>query len=195
MRSSRTMGRRLRYRLGLDRNPLRRGSDRVEALVLLILITAFVPLAAVAAITAAGWVSSAGAQAERAAASLTEVRAELLQGAPVVSAPTGTAWLWVRARWTVDGTTHTGLVPALAGLPKGSTEELWVDPAGRVSQPPPTSGQITARVVLAVTVAPAVVALGLWLFWRGLRWSLDRRRMAGWARAWAFVGPLWSRQR
>lgn len=195
MRSATTRRAQLRGRLGLGRNPLCRVSDRVEGIVLLLLIAAFVPLAAVAATGAANWVHSANAGAERAGASLRQVPAKLLQATPVVSAPTGTAWLWAPARWTVDGTAHVGSVPALAGLPAGSTEQIWVDSAGRVSPPPTTTGQVNARAALAAAVAPVIVALGLGLLWLVLRWFLDRRRMAAWTRAWAHVGPLWTRQR
>ena len=51
----------------------------------------------------------------------------------------------------------------------------------------------TGRVVLAAVATPPAVALVLWLTWRGLRWRLDRHRLARWARAWSLVEPLWTR--
>lgn len=65
----------------LDRNELRRRSDLIEAWFLLALVVAFVPLAAVAAITAASWVHADGTRA-LGGGRLTEVTAVLTRNAP-----------------------------------------------------------------------------------------------------------------
>ncbi len=180
--------------LGLDRNELRRASDRIEAWLLLALIVAFVPLAVLATSTAAHWVHNAGARALRAELPLRQVTAVLLPGGPATGASaTGSAWSWEPARWTAAGVAHTGDVPADPGTPAGTPVKIWINDAGQAQPPPLSATQITARTVLAAVAAPPAVALGLWLTWRGLRWRLDRHRLARWARAWSLVEPMWSR--
>jgi hypothetical protein len=194
LRSADTRRGRLRRQLGLDRNPLRRPSDRIEALFLLFAIVVFVPLATVATILAASLTHSAGVAEERAGATFRPVTAVLVQPADAArQAPS--AWLWAPARWVAYGRVHTGSVLVARGSQAGTPVQVWVDRHGQLQSPPPTAAQVTARVVLVVMVTPLAVAVGLWLSWRALGQALDRRRMAAWGRAWSVVGPLWTRQR
>jgi hypothetical protein len=184
----------LARRLGLDHNELRRTSDRLEAWLMLLLIVAFVPLAVLATSAVAHSVGNAGARELRPGVPLRQVTAVLLPGAPAAGAsPTGSAWSWEPARWTADGVTHTGNVPIAPGTPPGMTIPIWVNPAGQAQLPPLTAAQVKARAALAAVVTPPVVALLLWLAWRGLRWRLDRHRLASWARAWSQVESQWTR--
>jgi len=194
LRSAATRRGRLRHELGLDRNPLRRPSDRIETLFLLIAIVAFVPLAAAATILAAGWIHSAGVAEERAGSTYRPVTAVLVQPAPAAR-QVASAWLWAPARWVAYGRVHTGPVLVARGSQAGTSMQVWVDRHGQLQSPPPTAAQVTARVVLVAVVTPLAVAVGLWLSWRALLQALDRRRMAAWGRAWSVVGPLWTRQR
>jgi hypothetical protein len=89
--------------------------------------------------------------------------------------------------------THTGDVPADPGTPAGTPVRIWINDAGLAQPPPMTAAEMTTRTVLAAVVTPPAVALGLWLTWCGLRWRLDRHRLAEWARAWSLVEPLWTR--
>jgi hypothetical protein len=184
----------LARRLGLDHNELRRTSDRIEAWLSLVLIVAFVPLALLATGAVAHSVDSAGARELRPGVAPRQVTAVLLPGAPATgSSPSGSAWSWEPARWTADGVTHTGNVPADPGTPAGTAIQIWVNPAGQAQPPPLTAAQVTARGRLAAVATPPAVALWLWLAWRGLRWRLDRHRLASWARAWSQVESQWTR--
>jgi len=184
----------LARRLGLDGNELRRTSDRIEAWLQLALIVAFVPLALLAMSSVAHLVHEAGSRELRTGMQLRQVTAVLLPtGAAAGATPTGSAWSWEPARWTADGVTHKGYAPADPGTPAGTTVPVWINDAGQAQPPPVTATQVTARVVLAALAMPPAVALGLWLAWRGLRWRLDRNRLARWARAWSRVEPLWTR--
>jgi hypothetical protein len=184
----------LARRLGLDGNELRRASDRIEAWLLLALIVAFVPLAVLTTSAVAHWVHDAGARAGRAELPLRQVTAVLLPGAGATGSPTtGSSWSWEPARWTAAGVMHTGDVPADPGTPAGTPVRIWINDAGQAQPPPMTAAEMTARTVLAAVATPPAVALGLWLTWCGLRWRLDRHRLAEWTRAWSFVEPLWTR--
>jgi hypothetical protein len=177
--------------LAVDRNELRRASDRIEAWSRLALIIAFVPLAVLAALVAGRWVHDASARELRPGQQTREVTAVLVSAAP--AGQSGAVWYWTPARWTEDGVTHRGNVPAVAGTSAGSTVPIWIDAAGRVQQPPLTYAQVTSRMVVALVVSSLAVAIVLWLAWRLLRWRLDRRRLARWDEAWSQVGPLWTR--
>ena len=67
----------------LDRNPLRRGSDRAETVVLGALLAAFLAAAPFAAHAAGSWAhASAVREAQAQRASLRQVTATLLRAAP-----------------------------------------------------------------------------------------------------------------
>jgi hypothetical protein len=179
-------------RLALDRNELRRTSDRIEAWCALALIIAFVPLAVLSATYAVSWVHAGAVKEQH--EPLRQVTARLVQSAPTGnSAAAGLAVFWAEARWTVGRTTHIGDVPVVSGARAGTAVPIWVDAAGNVQQPLPTQAQVSARVVLAVVAAPVGVALGLWLVWCAVKWLLDRRRLSNWTHEWSSLGPSWMR--
>src|SRR5689334_9387153 len=106
--------------LGFDRNPLRRGTDRVEAvlrLVMIIVVVAVVPATAVAAGRWADHYFLHQAQARQAADH--QVTAVLLRDAPAIGTTdpyTSVPTAWVPARWQPPGQpTRTGEVLAAAG--------------------------------------------------------------------------------
>jgi hypothetical protein len=176
-------------RLALDRNELRRTSDRIEAWCALVLIIAFVPLTVLSACYAASWAHARGMKEQR-AESLRQVTAVLLRAVPAGDATAaGSAVIEAPARWTLAGSTHVGEVEAISGTPAGTPTRIWVDAQGNAEPPPPTAAQVTASTVLVVAAAPLGVGLGLWLAWYALRFLLDRRRLASWAEEWSSFGP------
>lgn len=181
----------------LDRNPLRRGSDRVETAVLGVLFAAFLVGAPCAAHIGGSWayaLSAREAQAQR--ASLHQVPATLLEAVPswdgYVNGPISP---YVPARWRApDGQLRTGEVYAPSGAAAGSTELVWTNQAGQLSDSPMGPADLASRAQLAAGVAvgslaAALVAMG-WL----ARRSLDRHRLAAWDAEWLANGPRWSRR-
>ena len=149
---------RLARRLGFDRNPLRRGTDRAEAalrLVMILLLVLAVPAAAVAVGRSADHHALHRAQAERTADHL--VTAVLLEDAPEAGTPNPYASMqtsWVLARWQPPGQPpRTGEVLAVAGARKGSTVRIWIDPSGAVTGPP-LSHRVVAGERTTVERAP-----------------------------------------
>ena len=186
--------------LGFDRNPLRRGTDRVEAvlrLVLIILLVAVIPAAAVAAGRWADHRALHRAELERATDRL--VTAVLLKNAPASGIPdpyTSVQTAWVRARWQPPGQPpRTGEVLAVAGARQGSTVRTWIDRSGAVTDPP-----MDHRVVVGYVLAAVIATCQLsWLLLLAaavlVRRALDRRRMNAWDAEWRASGPLWSGRR
>jgi hypothetical protein len=183
--------------LRLDRNPLRRGSDRAETVVLGALLAAFLAAAPFAAHVAGSWAHASAvrdAQAQR--ASLHQVTATLLRAAPVLSSYGSASGFTVEARWRApDGRVRTGELFVTADMAAGHSARIWVDRAGRLTSPPLSQDQVAGRVQLAAGVAvgglAVVLIMAAWLARRGI----DRRRMAAWDADWLANGPRWSPRR
>jgi hypothetical protein len=179
----------------LDRNPLRRRSDRAETVVLGALLAAFLATAPFAAYAAGGWAHASAmrdAQAQR--ASLVQVTATLLRAAPVLSGYGSTSGFAVEARWRApDGPVRTGELFLTADMAAGHSTRIWVDRTGRLTGPPLSGDQMTGRTQLAAGVGglAAVLAAVGWL----VRRSLDRGRLSGWDAEWLANGPRWSPRR
>ena len=186
--------------LGIDRNPLRRGTDRVEAalrLVAIILIVLAVPAASVAAGRWADHDALHRAQAQWAADH--QVTAVLLRAAPATGIPnpyTSVQTAWVPARWQPPGQPpRTGEVLAVAGAHKGSTVRTWIDLSGAVTDPPLDHRVVAGDVWLAVMTTCLVSWLLLLTATVLARRVLDRRRLRAWEAEWRSCGPLWSGHR
>jgi hypothetical protein len=185
--------------LGFDRNPLRRGTDRVEGalrLVMIILVVAVIP----AAIAAGRWADHYAlhrAQAQRAVNH--QVTAVLLRDAPATGIPdpyTSVQTTWVPARWQPPGQPpRTGEVLAAVGARKGSTVRTWIDPSGAVTDPPVDHGVVVGDVWLAVMMTSLVSWVLLPAAGMLARRALDRRRLRAWEAEWRASGPQWSGHR
>jgi hypothetical protein len=186
--------------LGFDRNPLRRRTDRIEAMVrlaTLILLLVAVPIFTIAAGRQADHVALRHAHAQQAADH--EVTAVLLQQAPPTGIPdpyTSIQMTLVLARWQPPGQQdRSGPVPAPAGARAGSTVTVWVDASGAITSPPTDPRVIVGDVCMAAMVTCLVASL-LVLGANALgRRALDRRRMRAWDAEWRATGPLWSGHR
>jgi hypothetical protein len=179
----------------LDRNPLRRGSDRAETAVLGVLLAAFLACAPFAAHAAGSWTyatSAREAQAQQAA--LRQVRATLLQAA--VPWGLGEGGAEAQARWQApDGQVRTGQVFVSVGAPAGSTVAVWVNGAGQLADSPLQHSQVTGRAEMARVLAVTGLAVVLILVGWAARWALDRRRLSAWDAEWLATGPRWSSRR
>lgn len=184
-------------RLWPDRNPLRRTTDRAEALAIALLLVAFLAGAPLAALTAADWVVASGLRTERTQAGWHRVPAVLLQDAPV---PAGSLYYpapmpQASASWPApDGQLRTGQVYARPGAPAGSTMMVWTDRSGRLTGTP-VQPDVTGQALLAGLLAPGVLALVLLAGWVIACDILDRRRLAAWDADWSATGPQWTGQR
>ena len=197
-RTDRSLARLARW-LGFDRNPLRRGTDRVEAalrLVMILLVVA-VPAAAVGVGRWADHYAQYRAQAQMAVDH--QVTAVLLRDAPAIGTPdpyTSVQTAWVPARWQPPGQSpRTGEVLALVGARKGSTVRTWIDPSGAITDPPLGHRVVVGDVWLAVMATCLLSWLLLLAAGVLARRGLDRRRLRAWEAEWRASGPLWSGHR
>jgi hypothetical protein len=188
---------RIARRLGLDRNPLRRRTDKIAVGVTVLLLAVFLVGAPLLSVAAVGWAGHAGSSRQRAERSWRQVSAVLMRAssAPGASAAGVSGYSWVLARWTApDGRARTGEIPLSAALPAGHTVRLWVDTAGSPTGPPLNPRSVVADEAEAAAVATGTLGIVLLcLAWAG-RWVLGRRRLADWEAAWAAVGPQWTKR-
>jgi len=157
----------LARRLGLDGNPLRRRSDRIAIYLGILLVAAFLLGAPPLSGAAIGWAGQAGAAGPRAGHTGHRI--------PAVRMSAGSA------RTTVVGGAF-GYSRVLAGQTAPDVRPR----TGRLA--------VVARETTAAVVATATLGIMLLcLAWAG-RWALNRRRLAAWEKAWADIGPQWTKR-
>jgi hypothetical protein len=181
--------------LDLNRNPLRRGVDRVEAIALRAAITIFV-------ITLAFIPSVIGhAMEQGAAAEHTQSGTKHRAVAVVVGDPAGSSITMAdsggsrtaRARWRApSGVDVEKSIAVGFKAHRGSKLNIWVDENGSRVAPPWTRAQTVGVAVMEALALPAGVTLTLLMLITVLRRVLDRIRHSRWTAGWAQVGPDWS---
>jgi hypothetical protein len=180
-----------------DRNPLRRGTDRLETYLLAGLFAAAVagtPFAAQAASHAAG-VSALHAQQEQ-LATTHQVRAVLTQGATPASGYALSVNVLTPATWTsVTGVRRSGPVPAVPGSPRGTAVTVWTNDSGYLESPPLSAAEVANQADAAMAGTFAGIALVFLAGAGAIRQLLNRRRMAAWEADWLATAQTWNRQR
>jgi hypothetical protein len=178
----------------LDRNPLRRASDRAETLVLTLLVVAFLAGAPLAALASGAWAHALAQRTELAQTASRRQVTAAVQAAP--AAPAAGSLdpdSLVQARWTApDGAVMSGYLPVPAGTSAGATFRVWTTRNGQLTSHPMGSRQVAYLTDLGEATGAAAVAIVLALSGILVRWSLDRRRMAAWADDWQATGPRWT---
>lgn len=183
----------LRRRLGLDGNPMRRRSDRVQSWLKVAVCALFVTGLVVAGIVAHTSYRRGLAAVQR-AGQTHQVTARVVSVVSWVSVQDGG---YVpgsgRVVWSdAAGRRHTQDVVTSAY--PGESVRLWVDRAGRAS----TARHSRTTAVLdaaASGLSTATIAVaGLFSAYLGAVLLIDRRRAATWDREWLMVEPGWRRQ-
>jgi hypothetical protein len=180
-----------------DRNPLRRGTDRLEACLLAGLFAAGAAAAPLAA-QAVGHAAYLGGQDARAqqVASRHQVQAVLTRSAPVVGGYALAAQVPGQATWTAaNGTLRSGQIPVRPGTPQGTAVRVWTDASGYLASPPLDQSELASDADAAATGAVLGIVAGCAAGVAAIRQLLNRRRMAAWEADWSVTEPAWNRQR
>ena len=181
--------------LGIDRNPLRRGTDRLEGAVRAWLVLAAILCGPLVAGTVGTLTNASSLHQVAADRTWRQVNARLLGSAPPQYPGYGPVLTqWVLARWhTPSGAVRTGVIPVPAGSGQGSLVPAWVDGRGRATGHPPLNADLVGfRVGLAEVTAWAGLVLAVAMLLMLLHWFLNRHRMVRWALEWAHIGPRWT---
>ena len=164
------------------RNPLVRGIDRVELLIVALgIVVVLVAAAGAGALGTA--VHDARARVYIAEAQTRHaVTARAIDDSTTVLAVDDNTATKVDARWQVNGTEHTGSFTLDGPVKTGDPLRIWVDRGGnRVDAPTPASQAGVDAVGVAYTTWQTVVLAVAGLVWWG-RSRLDRRRDSAWER-------------
>jgi hypothetical protein len=186
--------RRVAWMLGGDHNPLRRPVDKIEAAIMTGLFVAFLVAAPLLCIFAGRVVDASFLQEQRAERNWHQVPATLLQSASAGQVDLE-AWdiSWVKAQWKGPGDKkETGFVATDLNAKAGQQVWVTITQSGQLTHSKLTRADLRDEIAdasLMITVALAAV-LGLAAL--AVRAIAERRRMAGWTRAWDGVGPRWS---
>lgn len=182
------------------RNPVARGSDRVESAMLAVVVVVALLLGPVMLVFGSIVHANLAASGEQQARTRHPAVAVLTQDAPDEGAGGhGSAFVAtssVPATWQKpDGTAAVGRVQASNGLDAGAKVPIWLDERGRVVDRPRNESDAAAGGTL--------VALGGWLaavallacVQAGVHRVLDRRRCRDWGQEWERVEPGWNNYR
>ena len=182
----------------LDRNPLRRGIDRMETCLLAVL---FIALAAGApfAVRAASHAAFVGALQARQQEMATRhhVAAALTSAAAPANGYGLPTYVLAPATWTsATGVHRAGNVPVLPGSPQGTPVTVGTDDStGYLAGPPLTvsdaASQADAIMVGVIVAAGIACVCGT----AAIRQLANRRRMAAWEADWVSTARVWNRQR
>jgi len=184
--------------LGLDRNPLRRRTDRLQTATAVGLGLLFLICAPIVAVAGARWTHGAGLAQQRTERAWHQVTAVALQSAQPSADGYAAQWeqLGVLARWVApSGAQRMGEVPAPASILAGQPLRIWVNGSGWPIGPPLSPRQLATRDIGVAALLPTVLAALLLAVGWLARWLLNRRKITDWETAWAQVEPQWSKQR
>lgn len=178
--------------LGFGRNPIRRGVDRLQSVIVLgAVLVGVLMIPAGVALGGAVRDASEEAAAQRRAV-LTETSARTLEDSEQVEAIPGQVWSRVRVGWTdAGGLPREGLTDVRIGTKSGSEVRIWLDQSGAIARPPRPADDSAA---LGTAVALTAVMTG-WLILPGLARlaliPLNRCRSRGWEREWEQLDKRW----
>ena len=177
-------------------NPLRRHVDRLESAIMASLVVVFLIAAPLLSILAVREAGAAAARERRAESGWQRATAVLQQSAAAGLVAEDGAYdaSWVTATWTMPhgGGKRSGLVAVQLNAQAGQRITVWVTRAGHLTHPRLTSAQVLQWEVIGATLAPIGLAVLLVVAGGAVRVVANRRRMAGWTRAWEAAGPRWS---
>jgi hypothetical protein len=164
------------------RNPLVRGIDRVELLIVALgILVALVALACAGALGTAVHDARSRVYIAQAQTRHTLTATATKDSTVVLRSDDSTATR-VNARWQVDGTDHAGTINWEHAVKSGEPLTIWVDRNGdRVDPPAPTSQAVDDAIGVAFVAWQTVTLVTVGLVCLG-RAYLDRRRDAAWER-------------
>jgi hypothetical protein len=178
----------------IDRNPLRRATDRAATMVLAVLVAAFLIGAPAAALATGAWMHGMAQRAQLAQeASRTQVTAAVLAVTPPTPAG-GEELAWqAQARWRApDGRVVTHQVPVPSDIAVGGRLQVWTDRSGDLTTAPLVDSQVASQTASGEALGAIAAAVVLILVGTLAFWTLNKRRLAAWDADWQATGPRWT---
>jgi hypothetical protein len=186
-------------RIGFDRNPLRRGTDWIQAVTRVGLLVVFLVCAPLATLSVSRGIFASGLRAGQAQASAWHpVSAVVLPVTPEMAGWSRSLgpFALLTVRWAnPGGTVQTGKIIVAAKAAAGSTMTVWINGKGRLAHPPVSRAEVSSEVLSAALATPVAVALLLAAMGRLVSLLLDKHRLARWEADWSAVEPRWTHRR
>jgi hypothetical protein len=180
--------------LGLDRNPLRRRSDRVECALRLMALLGLM-VAVIVGIGTGVRAYEDGVRTEREQRSLRQqTPAVLVQDlrSPEVAPVGGVLPGRARAEWKApDGSPREGTVEIEPARRVGDTVMIWTDNRGEPARPPQDRGTTLAAAISAGVAPPFITAAFATFVLVTTRIVNQRRAARRWEAEWTIVEPSW----
>jgi hypothetical protein len=180
---------------GCARNPLRRRIDDVEVAIVTGFVVLFLIAAPLLGIMTGRIADGAGLREQHAEQAWHQVHAVLEQNASAGLSSQDGGWdaAWVNARWDIPGgKPRTGIVAVGLNAKAGQRVAIWVTGSGQITHPPLSHDDVLDGIANAVLATVAGLAVLLGLAAAVARGAANRRRMAGWERAWEIIEPRWT---
>jgi ABC-type glycerol-3-phosphate transport system permease component len=182
-------------RLLLVPNRLRRPSDRLEGLLVMLLAAVFL-----VAVAAAPCFAEHLYQSQRAdAAQLHAATAVLTQNGPSDNYVTAVGE--ATARWRApdgqqeEGVLTTLVAPGITGARAGARVKVWLTDSGQPKAQPLAAAESMFNSAMFAIGALIITAVALLISYWLARLILDRRRLAAWTAEWSLTGPGWTSRR
>ena len=166
-----------------DHNPLRRASDRAEAGIVALLVSAFLIGAPVTAlITWRLTFNGSFTTADAVHHGWRQVSVVLQADEPDWTDGYASS---VPVSWTAPGgVQHTGQILAAPGAKAGTTMSAWTNASGHLTETPMSPRQALTQAALAAAFAVPIWALTLLCTGMLCHHIFDRRRLSAWATDW-----------
>jgi hypothetical protein len=177
----------------LDRNPLRRATDRAETVVLAGLVILLLAGGPFAALAAGSWTHAMAQRTQLAQeASRRQVTAVVVSMIPPSAGDWGLTWQ-ARARWRApDGREVTDEIPVPTSTEVGATLPVWTSLSGDFTTAPLVDSQVSGQVVTGEVLGVIGLADGLAVVGALVLSWINKRRMADWDADWRATGPRWT---
>lgn len=165
----------------LGRNPLVRGSDRIEAIVCAVMVMGLLGVMPVVGTFATAFREARASSYEQQAVSRHQTTALAVEDARLHAYANSQAFD-VTARWVTASGLHVDTVAVADMVRSGERFGIWVDDSGQRVDPPTPPGHAATEAVGLAVLAWLTVAASAHLAVQGLRRRLNRARYVEWDR-------------
>lgn len=184
-----------KVRLFLGPSALRRASDRMEGIVVVVLLAAFGVAVSVAAITGMRFFQTQDAQAARLSPAVAVVSPSAAAAGDQLPANEATARWQAPDGRQMSGILTTDTAPDIWGAPPGTRVTVWLTSSGVPVPAPPGPAAITLTALVIGGAEAGGAGIVLSICYLLCRVVLDHHRLAGWEADWELTGPRWTTRR
>lgn len=183
----------LTRRLGLDHNPLRRRSDKIETAAVWVATALLIAALPMALLIGFAVYQQNKAISDEQYGQRHSVAAQLDGSQPTVRTDsTGATIFEAQARWVTQDGTHIGEIQVPVNSAPESVVHIWTNDQGAQVAAPLTWESALGRGAIAGLATIGGLGLMLWGAIKVGKWRLNRRRFQAWEQEWQHIDPHWT---